>query len=93
MRSRRVAVSALGVTMSPPPSCPKADKTRSMSAGLRTSAAVTDMPNEGAAASATWKNSTFGTISGTSTTATRRRSGCDLFEKANHFPPIAGSKL
>src|SRR5262249_12020542 len=51
MRSRRVAVSALGVTMRPPPSCPKADKTRSISAGLRTSAAVTDSPNEGAAAS------------------------------------------
>jgi hypothetical protein len=55
--------------------CPKADKARSMLAALRTSAAVTERPNEGAAASITRRNATFGTISGTCTTATRRRSG------------------
>ena len=45
IRSRRVAVSALGVTMRPPPYRPKADSARSMSAALRTSADDTERPN------------------------------------------------
>ena len=70
-----IAVSALGVTISPPPCCPKSDNTRSMSATLRTSAAITTIPIRGATVSITRRKATFGTISGTCRTATRRSPG------------------
>src|SRR5437667_8858717 len=68
-------------------------RTRSMSAALRTPAAVTVIPNEAEAALTTCRNATFAVISGTWTTAARRTRGAICLSSSNHFPPSAGSKL